>query len=95
MMPSIAEGSKEFLAVALPALASPSQRQDMEMSYYAGAEQVLRIVWGIGEKSISKQTAGEILKRMRQECLEYAERKFGQAKTEKMIRDLLAARKLS
>lgn len=62
-----------FQTLVVPASAGPVQRQEMRRAFYAGAEAVLQLMWGIGDKNVSEEQGMETISSWHEECQNFAD----------------------
>ena len=65
----------EFKSVVINPLASPTQKDEMELAYFAGAEAVLGILVAMTDPKVAPHRRTEILKNLNAECRQFAERR--------------------
>ena len=72
-MNTIAEQWALFERAVMPKDAPPVQRQEMRRAFYAGAEAMLRMQWGIGDKAVSEDAGMAMMEGWHDECRRFAQ----------------------
>lgn len=70
----IASKWDQFDALVMPPGAPDRQRQEMKKAFYAGAEAMFRIQYGIGDPGVTEDEGCAVLDSITTEMLEFAER---------------------
>lgn len=72
-MNTIAEQWAVLEAAVIPKNAPPVQRQEMRRAFYAGAEAMLRLQWGVGDKAVSEDAGVAMMEGWHEECRLFAQ----------------------
>lgn len=63
---------EKFSSLVVPKDASPVQKQEMRRAFYAGAEAMSKILFAIGDQSLSEDAGAQILEGCQDEINRFA-----------------------